>query len=94
MNGQKLIQEIPHEPRKPVEIIREHGDILMIEGIRFAGDFFREFACPKTDVLYSVQRDGDVVLLTTVRNAEEAARFFEEITGGESLPSEEQEHAV
>lgn len=94
MNGQKLIQEVQYKPRKPVEITREHPDTIVIEGVRYAADYFRQFACPEADVLYAVRRDGDQVWLTTIRNTEEATRFFEEITGGESLPSEEQDHAL
>jgi hypothetical protein len=34
-------------------------DVLEVEGIRFSGEFFRTFALPNPEALYSIQRDGD-----------------------------------
>jgi len=39
-----FIQEIQHLGVKPVSVEREAEDMLVINGIRFTGDFFREFA--------------------------------------------------
>ena len=93
MNGQ-LIHEVQHEPRRPVEITREHPDIVVIEGIRYDADYFRQISHPDTDVLYAVRRDGDNVWLTTICNAEEARRFFDEINGQGEPAVEEQDHAL
>lgn len=90
----QYIQALPHEPRKPVEITREHNDVVVIEGVRYAGDYFREFGHPDTDVLYSVFRDADgVVRLTIIRTPEEAKEFFEGLWRG-APAVEDQSHAV
>lgn len=73
------IKQLPHQPKEPVSIEREHNDVIVIEGVRYDGDYFREFGYPDTNILYSVQRDDDgVVRLTMIRTPEEAAQFFKE----------------
>jgi len=82
------IKKVTHQP-KPVSIERELGDVVVIEGVRYSGDLFREFTLPSQDALYAVRRDGDTVSLTVIRNAEEAKQFFEEIgQGGAALVAE------
>jgi hypothetical protein len=75
-----LFQELPHEPKKPVSVEREHPDRLVIEGVTYDGDYFREMGHPDTDVLYAVRKDSEgVVCLTVIRSVEEAKEFFEQI---------------
>lgn len=76
------IKVLPHEPKKPVTVAREHPDVLVIEGVKFAGDMFRTLAFPGPDYLYAFRRDGDTVILTTVHNVEEAEAYFTEVSHG------------
>ena len=75
-----FIKPLPYVGRKPVSIERDGGDVVIIEGVRFDGDFFRTFGAPSMEVLYEMRRleDGCVVL-TVIKNTEEAKAFFEEI---------------
>jgi hypothetical protein len=68
-----------HQVKKPVSIERELPDWVIIEGVRYDGDYFRTYAHPDTDVLYAVRNEDDVVRSTVIRNVEEAMKFFEEI---------------
>lgn len=78
LNG--LIRQVEHQRRKPVSVERVDGDILLIEGVRYACDLFREFSSPSDNVLYAIERGDDgVVKLTTVRNAAEAEHFFDRV---------------
>lgn len=71
---------LPHEPKKPVTVEREHPDRLVIEGVLYDGDYFREFGHPDTDVLYAVRKDAEgAVCLTLIRSIEEAKEFFEKV---------------
>lgn len=92
MNNQ-LIKQLLHEPWKPVEIERLPGDVLLIEGVRYAGELFREMAFPSGECLYAIRRDEDKVYLTTVRTLEEAKKFFQE-TGQEEPAHLEVDDAV
>ncbi len=69
------IKQVPHQP-KPVSIERELGDVIVIEGVRYAGDFFRTMSLPNPDYLYAIRRDGDQIILTTIHNAGEAEGYF------------------
>lgn len=79
MSDGKFIQEVEHVAVEPVSIEREHNDVIVIEGVRYAGDYFRMMAVPNADVLYAVRRDDDQVWLTVIRNVDEARKFFEEV---------------
>lgn len=74
-----FIQRLSHEPLKPVSLEREHPDIVMIEGVRYEGDYFRAMAAPRTDVLYAVRNDDGVTRLTIIRSVEDAKEFFAEV---------------
>lgn len=81
MNGQ-LIKEIPHQAEKPLSIEREmtaHGEVIIIEGVRYDAAYFRTFSIPDADVLYAVERCEDFVKLTVINTVEEAKQFFEEV---------------
>lgn len=58
------IKALDYEARKPVSVEREHPDRLIIEGVRFSGDFFRSLALPSAEYLYVLRRDDDTVILT------------------------------
>ena len=74
------IRQLTHEPKKPASVERVHPDRLVIEGVTYDGDYFREMGHPDTDVLYAVRKDAEgVVRLTTIRSVEEAKEFFEQI---------------
>jgi len=76
--SQTFIQEVAHVAVEPVRIEREHNDVIVIEGVRYAGDYFRTMAVPDADVLYAVRRDDeDRVVFTVIRNVEEAEAFFD-----------------
>lgn len=77
MNNQ-FMQEVEHEPKKPVSIARDGKDGVIIEGIRFSGDYFRTLKYPKPDVLYAIHSEPDsTITFTVVRNENEAAQFFD-----------------
>lgn len=82
-----FIKEIQHAAAEPLRIEREFEDgreIIVIEGVRYDADYFRVFAHPETDVLYSVARgEDDVVKLTVIHNRAEAAIFFDETFGAD-----------
>ena len=79
MNG--LIRQVEHERKMPVTVVRDVPDVLVIEGVRWAGDIFRTFAMPSDQYLYALKRDGDQVILVTVHDVEEAKKFFAEAGG-------------
>lgn len=77
MNGQ-YFREIPHVSKQPVSVERIHPDRILIEGVLFDGDYFREIGHPDADVLYMVRKDVDgCVCLTVIRDELEAKKFFE-----------------
>lgn len=86
----QFIKPLPHVSVEPVSVVREHPDVLVIEGVRYAGDFFRQNAYPETDVLYSIRRDGDQVWMTVIHNAEQAQKFFVEIGQEPPVPAEDE----
>ena len=75
--SETFIQEVEHVAVEPVRIEREHNDEIVIEGVRYSGDYFRTLAVPNADVLYAIRRDDDQVWLTVIRNANEAEAFFD-----------------
>jgi hypothetical protein len=62
----KLIQSMPYQPRKHVSIEREPNDIVVIEGIRYQGDFFRMLADPDPNVVYRIRREDDAVFFEVI----------------------------
>jgi hypothetical protein len=87
------IKQLPHQAKAPLSIERDISmghEISIIEGVRYDAEYFRTFACPEADVLYSVRRNDDNVWLTIIRNMDEAKVFFEEIGQGDPAPTEEQ----
>lgn len=87
------VQTMVYMPDPPLRIEREYSisghEFILIEGVRYDASYFRTFAHPDTDVLFAVRRDGDTVVLSIIRNAQEAAKFFEEIGRGNPAPTEE-----
>jgi hypothetical protein len=77
--SEKFIKKIPHNPIEPVRVERDGTDSLIVEGVRFDGDFFRTLAYPSPYYLYAIRRDGEQVVLTVIHNKEESDKFFEEI---------------
>ena len=92
MNNQ-FIKQISHQPVKPVEIERLPGDVVYIEGVRYAAELFRTVAFPSDECLYAIRRDGDDVVLTTIRTVDDARNFFQE-TGQEEPAHSEVDGAV
>jgi hypothetical protein len=77
---EQLIKEIPHQPNQPLSIERDWSnghEVIIIEGVRYDADYFRQFSHPETDVLYAVERMDDFVKLTVIQTAEQAKEFFE-----------------
>ncbi len=73
------IKPVTYQKKTPVRIERDFDDVVVIEGVKYAGDLFREFTMPKSDVLYAVRsNEFGSVELTTIRSADEAKTFFEE----------------
>lgn len=77
------IKALPHVTNPPLCIERDYdaagNEVIVIEGVRYAADYFREFSHPETNVLYQVARVEDVVCLTVVETCEQAAEFFDEV---------------
>jgi len=89
--NQQFIKSLPHVSVEPVSVVREHPDRLVINGVRYDGDYFRTFAHPATDVLYAVRMDEDgCVCLTVIDCLEKAVEFFKEIGQGDPAPTEEE----
>lgn len=90
-----LIKQLPHQPTPPLSIERDMSfgrECIIIEGVVYDADYFRTFSHPETDVLYSVMRMEDgVVMLTVIQTPEQAKEFFETVQG---VPAEEIEHAL
>jgi len=90
-----LIKQLPHQPTPPLSIERDMSfgrERIIIEGVIYDADYFRTFSHPETDVLYSVVRDSEgVVMLTIIQTPEQAKEFFETVQG---VPAEEIEHAL
>lgn len=75
----KLIRELPHVPQRPVSVERQANDVLVIEGVPYAGELFRQMALPDDEVLLAVHRnESGTVVVKEIRNFEQAKRFFEE----------------
>jgi len=78
--NQQFIKPLAHVSKQPVSVERVHPDRILIEGVLFDGDYFREIGYPKTDVLYMVRKDLDgCVCLTVIRDEFEAKKFFEQL---------------
>lgn len=76
-----FVKQIEHNPVEPVQVERGAGDVLVVEGVPYAGDFFRQMAWPEEDCLYAIRRDEDGrVWLTVIRTVEEAKQFFEAVS--------------
>jgi hypothetical protein len=87
------IKQVVHEKKTPVRIERDFGDVIIIEGVKYAGDMFREFAIPNSDVLYAVRRDEfGSVALTTIRSLDEAKSFFDPTPLPAASPQIGEEH--
>lgn len=95
MTMNNFIKEVPHLKHHPLSIEREvtlHGEVIIIEGVRYDADYFRTFSHPDTDMLYAVRRDEETVVLTVIQTPEEASEFFEETLGrGDPAPTEDQD---
>lgn len=76
MNDEQFIQEVEHESKRPVSIEREPNDVVVIEGVRYAAELFRVFANPDANLLYALQRHDDQVVVTLIRNPQDALSFF------------------
>lgn len=84
--SETFIKEVEHVAVEPVRIEREHNDVIVIEGVRYAGDYFRTMAVPDADVLYAVRRDDeDRVVFKVIRNVEEAEAFFDYVFLAEAM---------
>lgn len=90
-----FIKQLPHQPTPPLSIERDMSagrERIIIEGVVYDADYFRTFSHPETDVLYSVVRDSEgVVMLTIIQTPEQAKEFFE---CQQETPAEEIDHAV
>lgn len=75
--------EVTHSFKKPVSVMREENDVLVIEGVRFDGDYFRSLSDPNVDTLYALRKldDGSVGFIQ-IHNLDEAQIFFEEFAKG------------
>jgi len=77
MNSQ--IKPFAHQP-KPVTLERDVNDVVIIEGVRYSGDYFRTMSAPNEDVLYAIHKgEDDVVRVTMIRDANEAENFFDRV---------------
>ncbi len=73
-----FFKQLPHVAKQPISVERIHPDRILIEGVLFDGDYFREIGHPDTDVLYAIRKDLDgCVCLTVIRDELEARQFFE-----------------
>lgn len=76
------VKEMQHQPNRPLSIERDWNfgnEKIIIEGVAYDAEYFRTFAYPDPTRLYAVRREGDLVILTSITNVEEARKFFEEV---------------
>jgi hypothetical protein len=76
------IKAMIHQPTRPLSIERDWTsgrEKIVIEGVAYDADYFRTFAYPDGNTLYAVRKEGDIVVLTSIRNVEDARKFFEEV---------------
>jgi hypothetical protein len=100
MNNQ-FIKQVDHMPG-PVSIEREERDVVVIEGVRYAGDVFRVNAWPNEKILYAIRRNEEgVVCVTEIRDVAGAMDFFDpqwlEVNSqgqGDPAPTEENDDVV
>ena len=83
--SQQFIKEVKHVAVEPVRIEREHNYVIVIEGVRYAAELFRVFANPDADLLYALERRDDQVVVTPIRNANEAEAFFDDVFLAEAM---------
>jgi uncharacterized protein YhbP (UPF0306 family) len=65
----KFIQQVQHNPIQPISVVRENDDVLVIEGVRFSGNFFR---------LFSEEQERRRWKAPLVRTVHDAVQFFRE----------------
>ena len=59
----KCFKPIAYQGKRPVSLEREENDVVVIEGIRFDGEFFRQLAYFESNVLFRIRRiDGEVIV--------------------------------
>lgn len=89
------IKTIPHVEKKPLSIEREYTlqgyEMILIDGVRYDADYFRTFARPDEGVLYAVRSHDDTVVLTVIRNLDEARKFFDEVVAPHRDDMEDQD---
>lgn len=77
------IKLMVHTPEPPLRIERDYDEdgreFILIEGVRYEAEYFRQFSYPETDVLYQIARMEDFVRLVIVETREQAQEFFDEV---------------
>lgn len=58
-----MIHQVPHQKRPPVQIERELGDLVIIEGVAYPGDLFRSIADAGPGCRIILRREGERVVL-------------------------------
>lgn len=90
-----LIKPMPHVEKKSLSIEREYTlqgrEMILIEGVRYDADYFRTFAHPDEQALYAVRSHNDTVILTVIRNPDEAKKFFDEVAAPHRDDMEDQD---
>lgn len=82
------VKQDAYEAQKPVTIERDVNDVIVIEGVRYSGDVFRNNLWPKEAWLYAIRkREDDTVWITEIHNVEEAVKFFEQAGREDPAPT-------
>lgn len=58
----KHFKQIQHNPIEPVSVMREGDDAIVVQGVKFTGDFFRAFAAEK-------EKRGKAPIIRTLHDA-------------------------
>jgi len=77
------LTQVTHNPCKPVSVMREENDVLVVEGVRFDGDFFRTLSDPDPESMYVLRKlENGCVGFIEIDTLEKAKKFFEETAKG------------
>lgn len=78
---EKFIKPMAHQAEKPLQIERDWSsgrEVIIIEGVRYAAEFFQMIAKPEIDALYALKNNEIGNYWQIIRSMDEAKKFFEE----------------
>lgn len=73
------LEGFPSEQKPPITFEDLGGDVYLVEGTKFSGDFFRAFRIPSEDERYLLEKKGDVCTMhrLSLKDFHDAVERFE-----------------